>query len=168
MAEEALEDQEEVQKEIPKKGKGKMLIIIFGLFVILGGSGGFFAYKKFLSPALADKGNPVNQAAQNGTREEKSVLFPLDPFIVNLSDQGRFLKMTLQLEITDTSYEETVKQKIPFIRDAVITLLSSKGADSISTPEGKFQLKDELLMRANAAAGKDIFKNVIFTDFVMQ
>jgi flagellar basal body-associated protein FliL len=29
-------------------------------------------------------------------------------------------------------------------------------------------LKDELLMRANAAAGKDIFKNVIFTDFVMQ
>jgi flagellar FliL protein len=42
--------------------------------------------------------------------------------------------------------------------------------NSISSPEGKFQLKDEILFRANQILGgeKDIIKNLYFTEFVMQ
>jgi len=48
--------------------------------------------------------------------------------------------------------------------------VSSKSLNSISSPEGKFQLKDEVLFRANQIMGmdKDIFKNLFFTEFVMQ
>jgi len=166
MADEEKQQQEgeEEESKPKKKGKSKLLIIIIAAVVLLGG-GGFFAYTKFFAkpkPAEAE------QQQQQQVKEEQPVLFALDPFVVNLSERGRFLKCTMQLELIDKSYEDLAKEKTPPIRDAIITLISSKTADSITTPEGKFQLKDEILMRANAAVGKDIFKNVYFTEFVMQ
>ena len=42
--------------------------------------------------------------------------------------------------------------------------------NAIASPEGKFQLKDEILFRANQVMGgeKEAFKNLYFTEFVMQ
>ncbi len=167
MADEEKDQQQEESSEEakPKKGKSKLLIIIIVAVVLVGG-GGFFAYTKFL--AKPKQAEADQQQQQQKVKEEQPVLFALDPFVVNLSERGRFLKCTMQLELIDKSFEDLAKEKTPPIRDAIITLISSKTADSITTPEGKFQLKDEILMRANAAVGKDIFKNVYFTEFVMQ
>ncbi len=74
----------------------------------------------------------------------------------------------MQFEIDDPSNQPLVNERIPKLRDSIITLLSSKSAESVSGPEGKFQLKDELLLRTNQAMGKDVFKNLYFTEFVMQ
>lgn len=157
MAEKISEGVHEDASEHPKKGKKKLLILIIVAFLVLGG--GFFGYSTF------SKG----QKKENKKTEiENTALIAIDPFVVNLSDYGKYLKMTMQLELSDKSYEELVKQKIPSIRDAVITLLSGKSSDSISGPEGKLQLKDEILLRANQAVGKDVFKNLYFTEFVMQ
>jgi len=166
MAEENTEGMEQQESAPPKKGKSKLLIIIIVLLAVLGG-GGFFAYSKFLSHPSGE-GEKGKDAAESEVKEEETKLISFDPFLVNLTEQGRFLKMTLQFEIINPEYEKLVQDRMPIIRDAVITLLSSKSSDSIATPEGKFQIKDELLMRANAAIGKDIFKNVYFTEFVMQ
>lgn len=164
MAEEKKEVQQEEEK--PKKGKSKLIIII-GLVLVLAGGGGFFAYTKF----FANKGSANIEEVKKEEdliKEEEPLLFSLEPFVVNLSDRGRFLKITLKLELIDKRYKKLAEARVPQIRDAIITLISSKSAESISTPEGKFQLKDELLMRANSATGRDIFKNIYFTDFVMQ
>ncbi|HHN65537.1 MAG TPA: DUF4366 domain-containing protein [Nitrospirae bacterium] len=165
MAEEKEEVQDK-QEEPKKKGKSKLLIIV-ALVLILGGAGGFFAYTKFIAPKGEAKTEEVKKEADL-VQEEEPLLFSLEPFVVNLSDRGRFLKVSLKLELIDKRYEKLAEARVPQIRDAIITLISSKSAESISTPEGKFQLKDELLMRANTATGRDIFKNVYFTDFVMQ
>ncbi|GMT47642.1 MAG: flagellar basal body-associated protein FliL [bacterium] len=166
MADEKEEKQEEEpgEKKPEKKGKLKLIIVAVIAIALLGG-GGFFAYSMFLGRKAETKAVPLNGDNLNS---EQPALFPLAPFVVNLADRGRFLKVTIKLEMTDIKYEELVKERTPHLRDTVITLLSSKTAESISTPEGKFQLKDELLMRANAAAGRDVFKNIYFTDFVMQ
>ncbi len=166
MAEEKEEKQEEEsgEKKPEKKGKLKLIIVAVIAIALLGG-GGFFAYSMFLGKKSETKAVPIKGDTLN---EEQPALFPLTPFVVNLADRGRFLKVTIKLEMTDIKYEELVKERTPHLRDTVITLLSSKTAESISTPEGKFQLKDELLMRANAAVGRDVFKNIYFTDFVMQ
>ncbi len=168
MAEEKEETQQEegTEEEAPKKkkkGKLKLLIMII-LVLALGGGGGFFAYTKFFSHPKTAEANKDEEAIQ----EEQPALFNLDPFVVNLTDRGRFLKVSMKLELIDKKYATLAEEKTPHIRDAIITLISSKTAESISTPEGKFQLKDELLMRANASVGKDVFKNVYFTEFVMQ
>ncbi|MEW6601319.1 MAG: flagellar basal body-associated FliL family protein, partial [Nitrospirota bacterium] len=141
----------------------KTLIIIIAAAVLVLGAGGFAGYK-----LLAGK------KSDSKTHEEKSdaktSMIAMDPFVLNLADHGRYLKVTIQFEISDQSLSETVKSKTPQLRDTIITLVSSKSLNSMSSPEGKFQLKDELLFRANQVMGmeKDVFKNLYFTEFVMQ
>ncbi|MEW6417087.1 MAG: flagellar basal body-associated FliL family protein [Nitrospirota bacterium] len=167
MADEELEkesqESSEPQKETTRKGKKKLIIIIAGAMLISLVSG-YFAYTMVIGKKLKS-GETVHEKEKESAKTE---LFALDPFVMNLADHGRFLKVSIQLEISDKSYHQIVADKIPNLRDAIIILVSSKTFESISSPEGKFQLKDELLLRANQTIGKDVFKNLYFTEFVMQ
>lgn len=148
----------------PKKGNKKLLFILIGgvvLLLIAGGAGGYM----FLADGK-QKGS-AGQEKEKAARG-KAVLFALDPFVLNLAEQGRFLKVSMQLELTDEASQASANERTPQLRDAFITLVSSKSADSLSSPEGKFQLKDELLLRANQAIGKDVVRNLYFTEFIMQ
>jgi flagellar FliL protein len=157
------EDVQAAVSESPRKKGNKMLIIIIAAVTIVLGAGGFIGYK-----LMASKGDAGDEEQKN----EKAVtsVFALDPFVLNLADQGRYLKVTIQFEVSDESMVESVENRTPQLRDTIITLVSSKSLNSISSPEGKFQLKDEVLFRANQIMGmeKDIFKNLYFTEFVMQ
>lgn len=167
------EDKDELQVDTPeekdsgKKGGNKKLIIIIVAAAVVLGAGGFAGYK-----LLASKGggNTEHSEQKKETENSKTAIVALDPFVLNLSEHGRYLKITLQFEVTDKTLEETVKEKTPQLRDTIITLVSSKSLNSISSPEGKFQLKDEILFRANQIMGmeKEAFKNLYFTEFVMQ
>ncbi len=168
------EEKDELQVEAPeekdsrKKGGNKKLIIIIVVVAVLLGAGGFAGYKLLASKG-SGSGN-TEHADKQGTANNKTAIVALDPFVLNLSEHGRYLKITIQFEITDKNIEETVKEKTPQLRDTIITLVSSKSLNSISSPEGKFQLKDEILFRANQIMGmeKEAFKNLYFTEFVMQ
>ena len=167
------DEKDELQVETPeekdsrKKGGNKKLIIIIIAASVVLGAGGFAGYKLF-----ASKGNATAEHAEHkqGTANTKTAIVALDPFVLNLSEHGRYLKVTIQFEVSDKAIEETVKEKTPQLRDTIITLVSSKSLSSISSPEGKFQLKDEILFRANQIMGleKEAFKNLYFTEFVMQ
>jgi len=148
----------------PPKGVGKKMIILLGGLVLVLGFGGYFGYTLFFQEK--DKGAKVSHKEKK--EPEKMTLIALEPFILNLSDPGRHLKVAIQLELKDAKDEQKVKERTPKLRDIIIMLLSSKTVDSVSSPEGKFQLKDEILLRANQAMEKELFKNVYFTDFVMQ
>lgn len=152
------------QPQQPKKGTSKKVLIIVACVILVLGASGYMGYT-MLSGGKSKGEEKEFREEKNRT---KNILIPLDPFVVNLSDHGKYLKISMQFEITGESYQDLVKQKIPLMRDVVITHLSSKSYESILSPEGKFQLKDELLLRANQAIGKDIFRNLYFTDFVLQ
>jgi flagellar FliL protein len=163
MAEEKDQDVEE-ESEQPKKKKSKknlILIIIIAVAVLLGGGGAFF----FLTKSGGEKA----PKKEEGKKEESS-MFSLDPFVVNLNDQGsnKFLKVSMQLELSSQATAESAKGKTPQIRDAVINLLTSKSSESLMSPEGKLQLKDEINMMANQILGNNTVKNVYLTEFVMQ
>ncbi len=166
MAEAKKEENEQEQEEGKKKpvrGSNKSLLIIIGILV-LSLAGGIFAYMHF----AGSKGKSAEAKNEEKKAPAKTVLIALDPFVVNLAEQGRFLKVAMQFELGDAANQPLVAEKTPQLRDAIITLVSSKSVDAVSSPEGKFQLKDELLLRANLAIGKEIFKNLYFTEFVMQ
>jgi len=151
----------EKEKVVPRPGN-KTLFLIIGIIVIalVGGAAVYFLM-------FSGKGNKEEHAPE-AKKEVKSTLLAIDPFVMNLAEQGRFLKVSMQFEIADAANQPMVVEHLPQLRDAIITLVSSKSADSLASPEGKFQLKDELLLRANQAIGKDVFKNLYFTEFVMQ
>lgn len=152
------------EPKAPSKGLGKKLIIILSGLIIILGVGGYLGYTMFFQ----DKGKGEKQGQKEKKGKEKMILIPLDPFILNLADPGRHLKVAIQLELVDEKEEPKVKERIPKLRDIIIMLLSSKTLEMVSSPEGKFQLKDEILLRINQAMEKEMFRNVYFTDFVMQ
>ncbi|MDA8239506.1 MAG: flagellar basal body-associated FliL family protein [Nitrospiraceae bacterium] len=154
---------QEEKKPARKRNIKPVIIVVAAISVIvLFGIGGYMGYTKFAAAREKGKG------AGEGKHTVSGVMVPVDPFVVNLSDAGRYLKVTMQFEVGEGVDQNTVTAKMPQLRDAIITLISSKSADAVAGPEGKAQLKDEILLRANQAVGGDIFKNLYFTDFVMQ
>ncbi len=158
------DDKLEAEGTNPKKKKGKRLILIIVIavvFLLLGG-GVFLFFTKTGGDKAVKKGEV--------TAKEESVMFSLDPFVVNLSDQGatKFLKVVIQLELSNKDVLDTSRVKAPQIRDAIISILSSHSSVGLMQPEGKLQLKDEINLTGNQILGKDAVKNVYFTDFVMQ
>ncbi|BCB96464.1 flagellar basal body-associated protein FliL [Dissulfurispira thermophila] len=160
--EEKLEGEEEGQEPKKKKGKNLVLIIIIAVAVLAGGAGAFFFFTK--------SGGGKEHKTEETKAQAEGVTFALEPFVVNLSDPTgtRFLKVSLQLELAGPAVMEKAKAKTPQIRDAIITLLTSKTSDALISPEGKLQLKDEINLRINQVLGENSVKNVYLTDFVMQ
>jgi flagellar FliL protein len=194
MAEENL-DNEDIDQQASDAGKKKSgkkkLIIIAGLVLILLG-GGFLAYNMFFkkhAPKAGEEGAASQEAApaegghgeasggegkssggegKEGKSATGVLMMPIDPFVVNLTDEGRFMKLSVQLEVKSRAMEPVIKEKMPILRDAIIILLSSKSIEAITGSEGKLQLKDEMLIRANQALGKEMIKSIYFTEFVVQ
>jgi len=154
------EEEAKGQPEPPKK-KGKLLIIIIAAVVLLAGAGGAYF---FLT------GKSTQQGKSSTPKESHGVNFALEPFVVNLMDQSgtKYLKVSVQLELSDAKLTEQAKNRTPQIRDAIITLLTNKTSDELITPEGKLLLKDEIKQRANQILGEGAVTNVYLTDFVMQ
>ena len=102
------------------------------------------------------------------SEKKKAVLFSLEPFVVNLSEPGRYLKVTMQFEIAGEPRQEFIAEKVPILRDVIITLISSQTYEYASSPEGKSQLKDDILLRTDQILGHGVLQNPSFTNVVRQ
>ncbi len=173
MADETGEEQEE-QKAAPKKSKAKLIIIIFVVVLILAllGIGGFIIYKQVSADGgeKSEDKKTTEEVADEIEATMIGVVAPLDPFIVNLSDTAgkRYLKITIQLELSNELLSQELHNKMPQIKDSVITVLSSKTSDDVLTIEGKFKLKEQILRRINKLLKTGVVKNVYFVEFVIQ
>jgi flagellar FliL protein len=164
MAEEKEDAQPEEGKEVKSKRSNKSLFLVIGI-IVLALIGGVVTYTLL---AGGKGSHPEAKKEDKDKKDVKTALIALDSFVLNLAEQGRFLKVTMQFELADAMNQQLVTERMPQLRDAIITLMGSKTAESVSSAEGKLQLKDELILRANQAVGKDVFKNLYFTEFVMQ
>ncbi len=97
-------------------------------------------------------------------------IFSLDAFIVNIGDgdRDRYLKLKADLELTNDTVAEEIDQRLPQIRDLVISLLGSKSFDDVRSIEGKDLLREEMLRRINALLVTGKARSVFFTEFVVQ
>lgn len=146
------------QKKRPYR---KWFFIGFLVTVLL--AGGALAGKYFMDQSTAKKA-----AAQKNA--SAATVWPMDAFIVNLMDNGgeRYLKVVLQLELSDPEVVAELKEIKPKLRDAILGILSSKSLKDISTSEGKQRLKEEITYRLNGYLSTGKVLQVYFTDFVIQ
>ncbi len=63
---------------------------------------------------------------------------------------------------------EEIKQRLPQIRDLIISLLGSKSFDDVRSIEGKDLLREEMLRRINALLETGKARSIFFTEFVVQ
>ncbi|MFZ5450945.1 MAG: flagellar basal body-associated FliL family protein [Thermodesulfobacteriota bacterium] len=151
----------EAQEAAPPKPKGKLkkIILLLVVFIVLLG-GGAFAYL-----LLFDDGAPKKKEAH----VERAIM-PLEPFLVNLADKDsrRYLKVKIDLEVDNEKTVKELEKSMPRIRDQLIFLLSSKSYQDISTPEGKYQLKKDIMARLGALPTGKKITGAFFTEFVAQ
>ncbi len=97
-------------------------------------------------------------------------ILALEPFIANLADDGgrRYLKATFQVDFGGTEVPAAMNARLPQTRDLLLTLFTSKTFDDIRTPEGKQQLREEIIARVNQVLDRDLAKAVYFTEFIVQ
>ena len=103
-------------------------------------------------------------------KKKKSLMFHLDPFIVNLAKSGgnRFLKVTISLEMSSPDVRFELKKNIKKITDSILLLLSTKVFKDVYSVQGKFTLKSEITTRVNQFLTKGVVKGAYFTEFIIQ
>jgi flagellar FliL protein len=144
-----------------KKAKPIKLYIILGVAVLLLGAAGGGAWFFFL------KGKPTPPPAKAATNGH---IYKMEPFLVNLADPGhpRYLKVTLHLESNQEKPEGEYERRQPQLRDAILTILSSKQCKEITTSEGKSALREEIKGKVNQLLVNLKAQNIFFTEFVIQ
>jgi flagellar FliL protein len=159
------------------------LLIIVVVAALVAGLGGAFVVVKWLGgksePAAPEERKPEPQAkvesrgdggGKHGAASAPGAMFDLEPFIVNLADSPeiRYLKLTVKLEAENEAASAELSARVPQLRDTILVLLSSKDSTTIRTPQGKFQLRDEITQRVNGLLSKPGVRSAYFTDFVVQ
>ena len=120
------------------------------------------------APAMAMVGG-MDMGVSNA---EMGQIYPIPTLTVNLADPTgiTYLAITLALEFDPKNADllAEVEAKMPRINDMIITTLSSKAYEEISTSQGKINLKNEFLRRINAMLAKGRLYNIYITSFTVQ
>ncbi len=177
--------------EAPKKSK-KLLFIIIAvvLVIIIGAVGGMFAMGVFDSAPEeqtteegADSGGDGDKKAKKKNKGEEegeelandSIYWEIEPpFVMNFEGKSKAKYMQIGIVVMSRSQKsvDVLKKHAPAVRNELTFLLGSQKFVEMNTPEGKEQLRSEIIESINNiikqnGAGAGI-KNVLFTSFVMQ
>jgi len=183
------------EKAPKKKGKKKLLLMGGAAILLAGGGAGAAVYAGVLpfghhGPAGPDRphlvprtgvseGQIARYESSNGdVRPDPTLVqasyYPLhDNFTANLKDGGQFVQVGLGVS---TYYDQRVLDAVKLhemaVRSAILLTLNSASAASLSTPEGKQQLKESLRKAVNDVLKKKEgfggIDDVYFTSLVIQ
>ena len=153
--------EEEERPEEPKKKSNLKWIIIASVALVVVASGtiaGFYLMTK------ADTKKPL---------PEKPVVvsvWPMDAFVVNIAETNgeRYLKIVIQLEVSDPGVGPELEQLKPRIRDSILDLLTPKTYKDLMDMAGKQRLREDIAGRINNILQRGKVTKVYFTDFVIQ
>lgn len=161
MAKDKKEVEEEEKPVEPKKKSILKWIIILSVvlaIIIVGTISGFYFFTK---------------TENKKTAVEKTValtVWPMDAFIINIAETNgeRYLKIVMQLEVSDPSVISELEQLKPRLRDSILDLLTPKTYKELMDLSGKQRLREDIAGRINNILQRGKVTKVYFTDFVIQ
>jgi flagellar protein FliL len=153
--------EEEVQPAEPKKKSTLKWIIIavVALVIIAAGAGaGFYFFTK------TETKKPVVE------KPSVITIWPMEAFIINIAETNgeRYLKIVVQLEVSDPDVVKELDQLKPRLRDSILDLLTPKTYKELMDLTGKQRLREEIAGRINNILQRGKVTKVYFTDFVVQ
>jgi len=148
-----------------QKSSSKVLISILLFALVLGGGAVWF---------VEQRDRTAEAGRTHGSMAPKYIVH-LEGFTVNLADleETHFLRATIDLGI-DHLPEGADKEKltqavpVPRIRDAILSVLTVSKANDLLTPEGKAQLKKDLIGALNRNVPEIGVREIYFTEFLVQ
>ncbi len=101
---------------------------------------------------------------------ERGTIVLMENVVVNLQGEERthFLKVAPGLEVADAHAAAEIEERMPELRDLVISHFASRGVAEVIGREGREQVKQELLADINNRLLHTKVLNIYFSDFVVQ
>jgi flagellar FliL protein len=157
-----------------RKGLLENKAVLLGVIVIVQALVAIGLTQYVLVPKLA-----VHQAGVGGESidelaadvPQRGVMVGLEDIIVTLagdSRRPRYLRININLEVKDKITAESVKIRLPQMRDVVIMTLTEKSVEDLSRPGGKMNLRAEIFRRLDESILGGKLMNVYFSDLVIQ
>ncbi len=150
-----------------KKGLNPVILILIAVIVLMVAGGGFF----FLVMSKQSKAEAKQEEKVQKEEKKPGIFYQFeDPFIVNLAEVNaeRYLKVNPVFEVDNEDVVEEINQKLPEIKDILITIFSSKTLDDVMPLAGKDRIKQEIMDKVNEVLTKGKIIGVYFSDFVIQ
>ena len=151
----------------PAKRGGKMKLVIIAVVVVAAIAGGAFWLTHRPKSAHAAEAAPAADAAPT---EVKSVLH-LEGFVANLAQGANgYLRIGVDLDGRRTQRGAVEKGPMPTarLRDAILSVLSTRSVAELLTAEGKTKLKADMLASINEKVPEVACQEIYFTEFLVQ
>ena len=152
-------------------------IAIFLVVAVLMAGAAFVVVSKFLAPentttpqakppAVKPDKPKVEKEKEKGQRE----IFMVEELLVNPTGTSgtRFLSVSLGLEVANHEVVEQLEKKKLQVRDLLITILSSRTVDELTTASARERMRQEISDRLNQLIAPDKVSAVYFVDYVLQ
>ncbi len=158
----------------PRNGSKLIVTLAIALLAAAGAGGGVYWFTAKSPDATSEQGAKAKNKAEKPKGPAIYVEFD-PPFVVNFEARGmtRFLQVTVQVMTRDPITADLVKQHDPVIRNDLLMLFGNQTHETISTREGKDQLRGQALevvakaIEAEGGDGRNV-EQLYFTSFVMQ
>ena len=175
MSEQAVSEDvgEEFEVEAREKGgmNGKKLVLFIVLPILLLGCAGAGVYFSGLADSLLGKEEePVEEVVEE-VPVGPAVFYDLPEMLINLTSGGRrsnFLKISVSLELQSEADVAVVEAVLPRIRDNFQVYLRELRIEDLQGSAGLQRLREELLLRVNAAASPAVIQDVLFKEMLVQ
>lgn len=156
---------EEEASEAQQKKSPLLLFIVIALVLVAGSIGGTLF---FLS------GGGDEEVVEEEV-DPPAIYFAINPkFQTNYDVNGRprLFQLAIALVTREQDVVDALGMHLPTIKSRLVILLSGQKFETLQTPEGRQQLREQSLAAVreilNAEIGKPGVEQVLFTDFVMQ
>ena len=169
----------EEEEELPAEGgksKKKLIIIVGGVALLL-----IINVVAMIFIVGAMKGDEPEEGAEEAAaqpmeevRAKPNYVSLSPPFVVNFEDQAqvRFLQVSVEVMTRDAGMVAEIEHHMPRIRNALVLLFSAQNYQTLSTREGKVQIRRASLKEVQnileERTGKPVVEEIYFTSFVMQ
>jgi flagellar basal body-associated protein FliL len=94
--------------------------------------------------------------------------------VVSLPSEGtaagrtHFARVAMTLEIRDAQKKPKVEDSRAKIMDELLTMMGAKQFSDITTVQGRYILRNEILEKINLLVDEPLVMNVFFTEFIVQ
>ena len=184
----AVGDEEEGDGDKASGGGGKkkiIIIIALVLLVIVGGVAGAY-FMGLLDPVVemivgpedategedgGEEGEECEEGEEGDCVSGRAVFYDLQELLVNLNSGGRkssFLKIRVSLELASARDKAKMDTIMPRVIDNFQTYLRELRIADLKGSAGMYRLREELLVRVNAAAAPAKIKDVLFKEMLIQ
>ena len=165
-------------------GKKLVLFVIAPLVLLLAVGGGLYA-TGILGKLLGHGGGGAEDSAKGNDAKadghgatggkdgaaKPAAFFDLPDLLVNLNASGRrtsFLKISVSLEVASAADVPKLQAVLPRIVDSFQIYLRELRVEDLKGSAGMYRLREEMMVRVNAAAAPVKINDVLFKEMLIQ